>query len=140
MVFDEPYAMVRHPMFSTRAPRVMVTLLLAGLSLAACSSTRETESTMETTPSFEAPRVTAPGTSSISPSIQSRFCQDQVAFVYDAQSQNVRAGAPVVAADGGTTIDVTVDRGNGSVNTFKCRLDATNRFIDVVATTNDPSL
>ncbi len=42
----------------------------------------------------------------------------------------------VVAADGSTTIDVTVDKGNEGVKTFKCRLDASNRFIDVVATSD----
>ena len=55
--------------------------------------------------------------------------------MYDAKPQNVVTKVErVVATDGSTTIDVTVDKGNGDVKTFKCRLDAGNRFIDVMAT------
>jgi hypothetical protein len=80
-----------------------------------------------------AARVTAPGTSPISPSIQAAFCQDQVAFTYSTERRYATTGERVVAADGSTTIDVTIDKGNGGAKTFKCRLDADNRFIDVVA-------
>jgi hypothetical protein len=68
------------------------------------------------------------------------FCQDQVANMYDADPQNVVTNERVVATDGSTTIDVTVDKGNGDVKTFKCRLDASNRFIDVMAMTSDGAL
>ena len=43
----------------------------------------------------------------------------------------------VVAPDGSTTIDVAVDKGSEGVKTFKCRLDASSRFVDVVPTTSD---
>jgi hypothetical protein len=46
----------------------------------------------------------------------------------------------VVAADGSTTIEIIVDKGNEHVKTFKCRLDASNRFVDVIAATSDGSL
>ena len=59
--------------------------------------------------------------------------------MYGAKRQNATTGKRVVAANGGTTIDVVVDKGNEGVRSFKCRLDASNRFIDVVAT-NDAAL
>ncbi|SFK35911.1 hypothetical protein SAMN04488498_105201 [Mesorhizobium albiziae] len=114
-------------------------LTFAVLALAGCSATSDTTGTPVTTvptASFEAPKVMAAGTSPIPPSKQAAFCQDQVANMYDAEPQNVVAHGPVVAADGSTTIDVTVDRGNG-VKTFKCRLDAGNRFIDALSAVSD---
>jgi len=54
--------------------------------------------------------------------------------MYSTEPQYVTARERVVAADGSTTIDVTVDKGNAGVTTFKCRLDASSRFIDVVST------
>jgi hypothetical protein len=53
------------------------------------------------------------------------------------EPQYVTTGERLVAADGSTTIDVTIDKGNGGVKIFKCRLDAASRFIDAVATTSD---
>ena len=115
--------------------KTSIALMLAALTAAGCSTTKDTTtaSTPDPSASFDAPRVTAAGTSPINPSMQTEFCQDQVADMYGAKRQNATTGERVVAADGGTTIDVTVDKGNGSVKTFKCRLDADNRFIDVVA-------
>ena len=112
-------------------------LTFAAVALVACSTTSDTTAT---TPSFDAPRVTAAGTSPISASRQPAFCQDQVAFMYDAQPQNVTTRERVGATDGGATIDVTVDKGNEGVKTFKCRFDDSNRFIDVVAMTSDDAL
>jgi PBP1b-binding outer membrane lipoprotein LpoB len=111
-----------------------IALTFAALTLAGCSATSDTTATL---PSFDAPKVTAAGTSPISPSKQPVFCQDQVAAMYDAEPQNVVTNERVVAADGSTTIDVTVDKVNEGSMTFKCRLDASNRFIDVMATTSD---
>lgn len=111
-------------------------IALAVLALAGCSTTSTTNGTpvtAETTPAFEAPKVMAAGTSPIPPGKQLGFCQDQVAFVYETEPQNVVTQQRVVAADGSTTIDVTINGGNGSVKTVKCRLDASNRFIDVTA-------
>ncbi len=105
-------------------------LAFAVLALAGCSATSDTSGTPVTTAptaSFEAPKVMAAGTSPITPSKQPAFCQDQVANMYDAEPHNVVAHGPVVAADGSTTIDVTI----GGARTFKCRLDASNRFIEV---------
>jgi hypothetical protein len=53
--------------------------------------------------------------------------------MYDAKPQFATTRERVVAADGSTTIDVTIDKGNGGGNTYKCRLDAGNRFVDVTA-------
>jgi hypothetical protein len=114
-----------------------IPLTCVALALAGCSATSDTAATP---PSFDAPTVTAAGTSPISPSKQPMFCQDQVANMYDADPQNVVTNERVVATDGSTTIDVTVDKGNGDVKTFKCRLDASNRFIDVMALTSDGAL
>ncbi len=114
-----------------------IALTLAAVAVVACSTTKDTTATI---PSFAAPRVTAPGPSPINPGKQPAFCQDQVAFMYEVEPQNVTAGERVVAEDGSTTIDVTVDQGNESVRTFKCRLDADSRFIDVMATTSDGML
>ena len=86
------------------------------------------------------PRVTATGTSPISPDKQAAFCQDQVAFMNSTEPQYVTTRERVVAADGSTTIDVIVDKGNKVVETFKCRFDASGRFIDVMATTSDGAL
>jgi hypothetical protein len=77
--------------------------------------------------------VNAPGTSPISADKQAAFCQDQVAYMYRTDSQYVKALERVVAADGSTTIAVTVNETNEGVNIFNCRLDSSNRFIDVMA-------
>jgi hypothetical protein len=114
-----------------------IALTSAALALAGCSATNDTTAT---TPSLAPPRVTAAGTSPISPSKQPAFCQDQIAYMHDAQPQNVTTLERLVAADGSTTIDVTVDKANEGVKTFKCRLDASNRFIDVMETTSDGAL
>ena len=78
-------------------------------------------------------RVTATGTSPISPDKQAAFCQDQVAFMYSTEPQYVTTRDRVVAADGSTAIDVTIDKGNEHARTYRCRLDAGSRFVDVVA-------
>ena len=57
--------------------------------------------------------------------------------MYRTDSQHVTPRERVVAADGSTTIAVTVNRANEGVNIVKCRLDASNRFIDVTATMSD---
>ena len=114
-----------------------IPLTFAALTLAGCSATSDPTVTL---PSFEAPKVMAAGTSPISPSKQPMFCQDQVAHMYEAEPQNVVTNERVVATDGSTTIDVTVDKGNEGVKAFKCRLDASNRFIDVMAMTSDGTL
>jgi hypothetical protein len=53
--------------------------------------------------------------------------------MYRTDSQYVKARERVVAADGSTTIAVTVNETNEGVNIFNCRLDSSNRFIDVMA-------
>ena len=117
-------------------------LTFAAVVLGGCTATSEsttplravgTSATSNSTP----PIVTAAGTSPISSDKQAAFCQDQVAFRYSTEPQYVTARGRVVAADGSTTIDVTVDNENKGVKTFKCRLDARNRFIDVIAATSD---
>lgn len=77
------------------------------------------------------PRTTAVGTSPIPPDIQTAFCQDQVAFMQSVEPEFAAAHEPVVAADGSTTIQVTVAKGNQAIQTFDCRLDAGNRFVGV---------
>ena len=115
----------------------VIALTFSVFTLAGCSVTSDTPATTVAAASFEAPKVMAAGTSPISPSLQPVFCQDQVASMYDAELQNVVTHERIVAADGSTTIDVTVDKGNEGVKIFKCRLDASCRFIDVMATTSD---
>ena len=83
------------------------------------------------------PKATAAGTSLIPPDLQPAFCQDQVAFMTSTEHQLVVPLERIVAADGSTTIDVTVDKGIEGVKTFKCRLDASGRFIEAMAPTND---
>jgi ABC-type phosphate transport system substrate-binding protein len=87
-----------------------------------------------------APQGMAAGTSPINPDKQIAFCQDQVAFMFKTEPQYVTTRERIVAADGSTTIDVTVDKGNAGVKTYKCRLDAGNRFIDVIASTSEGAL
>jgi type IV pilus biogenesis protein CpaD/CtpE len=87
-----------------------------------------------------APQGMAAGTSPINPDTQASFCQDQVAFMFKTEPQYVTTRERIVAADGSTTIDVTVDKGNEGVKTYKCRLDAGNRFIDVIASTSEGAL
>ena len=82
----------------------------------------------------------AAGTSPINPDKQAAFCQDQVAFMFKTEPQYVTTRERMVAADGSTTIDVTVDKGNEGVNAYKCRLDAGNRFVDVIASTSEGAL
>ena len=57
------------------------------------------------------PQVMAAGTSPINPDKQAAFCQDQVAFMFKTEPQYVTTRERMVAADGSTTIDVTVDKG-----------------------------
>lgn len=114
----------------------VIALAFSVFTLAGCSTTSDPPATVAAA-SFEAPKVMAAGTSPISPSLQPVFCQDQVASMYDAELQNVVTHERVVAADGSTTIDVTVDKGNEGVKTFKCSLDASSRFVDVVSTKSD---
>jgi len=83
------------------------------------------------------PKTTAAGTSPIPLDLQPEFCQDQVAFMTSTERQHVVPLERVVVADGSTTIDVTVDKGIEGVKTFKCRLDASHRFIEAMAPTND---
>ncbi len=49
------------------------------------------------------------------------------------QLQSATTGQRVVAADGSTSVDVTVDKGTEGLKSFKCRLDASGRFVDVIA-------
>ena len=123
-----------------------IALTFAALTLAGCSTTSDKTATAPPleaprvtapTASFDAPHVTAAGTTPISPGRQPAFCQDQAAYMYGAEPQNVTTRERVGAADGGATIDVTVDKGNEGVKTFKCRFDDGNRFIDVTATSSD---
>lgn len=81
----------------------------------------------------QGPQVLTVGTSPINPNKQAAFCQDEVAFRFKAEPQQVTTRERVVAADGSTTIEVMVDKGMAGVKTFKCRLDASNRFVDVIA-------
>ena len=122
-----------------------IALTFAALTLAGCSTTSDTTATTPPpeaprvtapTASFDAPHVTAVGTTPISPSRQPAFCKDQAAYMYGAEPQNVTTRERVVAADGGATIDVTVDKGNEGVKTFKCRFDDGNRFVEVAATSD----
>ena len=118
-------------------------LAFAAVVLTSCAETGDTTAPRVTPPEpiptveSTAPIVTAPGTSPISPDKQVAFCQDQVGYMYHAEPQNVTVHERVVAADGSTTIDVTVDKGNEGVKTYKCRLDASSRFTDVIAATSD---
>jgi hypothetical protein len=93
--------------------------------------------TIDGTADQRTPQVMAAGTSPINPDKQAAFCQDQVAIMFKTEPQCVATRGRIVAADGSTTIDVTVDKGNEGVKTYKCRLDADNRFIDVIASTSD---
>jgi len=113
-----------------------------GVSVAGAASQEpvmaaEGSSTMDGTADMGAPKVTAAGTSPISPDKQPAFCQDQVAFMQGTERQYATTRDRVVTADGSTTIDVAVDKGSEGVKTFKCRLDASRRFVEVVATTSD---
>jgi hypothetical protein len=118
--------------------KTVAALTFAAVVLAGCTTSSDTTTPRLTAvgispPGETIPRVTAPGTTPISPDKQAAFCQDQVAFMYDAKPQFATTRERVVAADGSTTIDVTIDKGNGGGNTYKCRLDAGNRFVDVTA-------
>ena len=122
-----------------------IALTFAALTLAGCSTTSDKTATAPSsnaprvtapTASFDAPHVTAVGTTPISPGRQPAFCKDQAAYMYGAEPQNVTTRERVVAADGGATIAVTVDKGNEGVKTFKCRFDDGNRFVEVTATSD----
>jgi hypothetical protein len=112
----------------------------AGATSPAPTVATEGTTTIDGTFDESTPIVNAPGTSTISPDKQVAFCQDQVAFMYRTDPQYVTARDRVLAADGSTTIAVTVTKANDGVNIFKCRLDASNRFIDVTATMSDGAL
>jgi hypothetical protein len=120
-------------------------LAFAAGVLAGCAATGDSTSPVTSSPTSptsdnKAPMATAAGTSPISPDRQEAFCRDQVAFMHGAKPKDVAARERVVAADGSTTIDATVDKGSEGAKTFKCRLDASNRFIDVIAATSDGAL
>jgi hypothetical protein len=137
-------------------------LTLAALVLAGCAASGETtkrpdvsvagpapqdpvtgadvSTTIDGTVDQGSPLVMAAGTSPINPDKQATFCQDQVAVMFKSEPQYVTTRERIVAPDGSTTIDVTVDKGNEGVKTYKCRLDAGNRFTDVIASTSDGAL
>lgn len=134
-------------------------LTLAALVLAGCTASGDTtkrpdvsvagpdlvagadgSTTIDSTVDQRTPQVMAAGTSPINPDKQAAFCQDQVALMFKTEPQYVATRGRIVAADSSTTIDVTVDKGNEGVKTYKCRLDAGNRFIDVIASTSDGAL
>ena len=121
---------------NTATALTFAAVVLAGCTATGESTTPPTAEWTSATGKTTSPTVTAAGTSPISPDKQAEFCQDQVAFSYSTEPQYVTAREREVAADGSTTIDVTVDNEKEGVKTFKCRLDATNRFVDVVAATS----
>ena len=124
--------------------KIAATLAFAAVVLAGCAETGVSTTPMtaaRASPTSDTTAiVTAAGTSPISPDIQAAFCRDQTAYMYSTEPQYVTARERVVAADGSTTIDVIIDKGNEGLRTFKCRLDASNRFIDVIAATSDGAL
>ena len=120
-------------------------LAFADIILAGCAATGDSTPPvppMGISPAVDTttPIVSAPGTSPINPGKQPAFCQDQVAYMYKTEPQYATTRERVVAADGSTTIDATVDKGSEGAKTFKCRLDASNRFIDVIAASSDGAL
>ena len=125
---------------NTATALTLAAVVLAGCTAAGESTTPLTAAGAGPTTDTPSPIVTAAGTSPISPDKQAAFCQDQVAFMHGAEPQYVTTRERVVAADGSTTIDAIVDTGKEGAKTFKCRLDASNRFIDVIAATSDGAL
>jgi hypothetical protein len=63
---------------------------------------------------------------------RSAFCQEKVAGILGTQPQYVKTGSPIIGADGSITIDATVNKGDEGIKSFRCRYDASGRFIDVL--------
>lgn len=65
------------------------------------------------------------------------FCRGEAAQQYAVRPSYVVTKRPMLVSGGGTTIDGTADKGRDGIKRFRCRFDARNRFIDVMAMTPD---
>lgn len=68
------------------------------------------------------------------------FCRGEVSGMYGTRPQYVKTGKIVKEKKGGYAINGTVDKGSEGIKKFKCRFDAKQNFIDVMAMTSDGKL
>lgn len=72
----------------------------------------------------------------ISASNMTAFCRGEASQQYGVRPKSITTGR-VVADRGGSAIDGSADQGRNGVKRFRCRFDARNRFIDVMAVTHN---
>lgn len=73
----------------------------------------------------------------VTPGNMSAFCRGEVSGMFATRPAYVKTDPVARAKDGSTSIDGTVDKGSEGIKQFRCRFDATGRFIDVMALTSD---
>ncbi|KQM97788.1 hypothetical protein ASE85_12910 [Sphingobium sp. Leaf26] len=65
------------------------------------------------------------------------FCRGEASAQYAVRPAYIKIGRVVVDRGGGSVIDGSADKGREGIKRFRCRFDARNRFIDVMAMTRD---
>lgn len=65
------------------------------------------------------------------------FCRGEAAGRFKTRPQYVQVGRIERAREGGSIIQGTADLGNAGNRRFRCRFDARNRFVDIMAITRD---
>ena len=101
-------------------------MTLAAIALVGCNTASSTAPTVAAAP------TALVGTGDPITGNWSAFCQGKVAEILETQPQYVKTGSPIVGADGSITIDGTINKGDEGIKTFRCRYDASGRFIDVI--------
>jgi hypothetical protein len=65
------------------------------------------------------------------------FCRGEASSMYGTRPSYIQVGRIASAPGGGSWIDGSADKGREGIKRFRCRFDARNRFIDVMALTRD---
>jgi hypothetical protein len=75
--------------------------------------------------------------SPISAGNKAAFCRGEASAQYSVRPAYITVGRAVPDREGGSAIDGSADQGRNGIKRFRCRFDARNRFIDVMAVTRD---
>lgn len=65
------------------------------------------------------------------------FCRGEASAMYGTRPAYIQVGRIVSAPGGGSWIDGSANKGGEGIKRFRCRFDARNRFVDVMALTRD---
>lgn len=113
--------------------------IAAFAALAGCSSS-SSPSTAAQPLASAAPAAPAATGDPITPGNRPAFCRGEASGQYGVKPAYIQTMTPATAADGSISIDGTADQGADGKKAFRCRFDASGRFIDVMAMTSDGAL